>query len=152
MPTRRTKFNSGVNKEKSPELKKGKRKRKINILLNISLFTVKAKWLCQEVLVNFCSLRWRASYEHAMFIYSYDYENKIYLFLQWCKTDMMVSHPIHRSRMDPLSSPASHQPRCHSLWTPVLIQGLPSCHHMLLQNRGQVCNQPGQEEAARLPT
>lgn len=48
MPIRWTKVNSGVNKEKSPELKKkkklGKFKRNI-LLLNISLFTVQDKWI-----------------------------------------------------------------------------------------------------------
>lgn len=34
----------------------------------------------------------------------------------------------------------------------LLLQGLPRCHHTLLQNRGQVYNQPDQEETATSPT
>lgn len=66
----------------------------------------------------------------------------------------MVSHPIDRSGTDPLSSPAPASQgitACGGLCLELLLQGLPSCHHTLLENRGQVCNQPAQEEAARLP-
>lgn len=50
MPTRRTKFNSDINKEKSPELKEGKRGK---ILLNISLFTGQVEWIVSRGISSF---------------------------------------------------------------------------------------------------